>query len=301
MQNHPAASDISRSLAQTLGKTQKFIRWQAVSGGSIHQAWHVESNVGQHYFIKTNKASNLKMFETEAKGLKELENNLRPKNPIRVPRVYDMGSNEDYAWLVLAYIPFSSHTPQSESKLGRGLALLHQQTSPTFGLNHHNVIGSTPQINTPEISWLDFFAKHRLQIQFDLAKKRGFYAQIENEAESTLGALPQLLEHHNPNPSLLHGDLWHGNAACDNHDNPIIFDPAIYYGDRECDLAMTELFGGFSSHFYAAYNDVYPLEQDQQQRKQLYNLYHMLNHANIFAGAYIKQCQSMMRQLVQGL
>ncbi|MDX8387841.1 MAG: fructosamine kinase family protein, partial [Ghiorsea sp.] len=192
-------------------------------------------------------------------------------------------------------------TPQSEADLGKGLALLHQQTSHTFGLNHNNFIGSTTQINTPETNWLDFFSKHRLQAQFQLAEKNGFYYSFQQEAEALLQALPCLLEGHQPKPCLLHGDLWSGNKGTDTNNNPIIFDPAVYYGDRECDLAMTELFGGFSETFYAAYEDVYPLEQGYQQRKELYNLYHILNHANLFGGSYIQQSKSIMLNLINGI
>ena len=298
---HPASEDIALSLGNALDQDLALTFWQPVSGGSIHSAWQVHSNTEQSFFIKTNKASSLHMFQAEAKGLKEIEDNSLPDNPIRVPHVYAIAANTTYAWLVLEYIPFSRDTKQSEIALGKGLALLHQQTSHTFGLNHNNVIGTTLQINTSETSWLDFFAKHRLQAQFDFAKDNGFYHHIAQEAESLLDALPQLLANHHPSPALLHGDLWSGNKGTDAQHHPVLFDPAIYYGDRECDLAMTELFGGFSSAFYAAYEDVYPLEQGYQRRKALYNLYHILNHANLFGGHYIQQSQNIMQQLLRSV
>jgi len=299
MAMHPASEDIALSLGRVLHQDLRLTSWQPVSGGSIHAAWLVHTNTEKSFFIKTNKADSFHMFQAEAKGLKEIEGNLLSSNPIRAPHVYDVRANDDYAWLTLEYIPFGQDTKQSEEKLGIGLALLHQQTSKTFGLNHNNVIGSTPQINTPETSWLDFFHEHRLQAQFDFAKTNGFYHDISQEAESLIEALPLLLGNHHPTPSLLHGDLWSGNKGTDTKNKPIIFDPAVYYGDRECDLAMTELFGGFSSDFYAAYEDVYPIEEGYAKRKQLYNLYHILNHANLFGGHYIQQSQSIMQQLLR--
>jgi len=198
-------------------------------------------------------------------------------------------------------IEFGHSSVTSQSALGRGLALLHQQTSQQFGFTSENVIGKSLQTNLQNDSWLEFYSQQRLGTQFKLAKEHGFFNSFAFEAEALMHVLPDLLGNHHPAPSILHGDLWSGNVACDSLGIPTIFDPAIYYGDRECDIAMTELFGGFSSHFYAAYNDVYPLDEGYKKRKELYNLYHVLNHANLFGGTYIKQSKSMMQQLVQDL
>jgi len=286
-------------LGQTLGEDVAFNHWQPVSGGCIHQSWSASSQSGQRYFIKTNSAANFHMFQTEALGLDELRKRLVKDNPIQIPNVIDVAADEEHAWLVLEFIPFATGTHQSEADLGRGLALLHQQTSTTFGLEHNNFIGASPQTNTQETSWLTFFRQHRLQGQFDLAKTNGFYQDLQDEAEELLENLPNLLADHYPIPSLLHGDLWSGNKACSTKGQPILFDPAIYYGDRECDLAMTELFGGFSNTFYAAYAQTYPIDKGYKQRKDLYHLYHILNHANLFGGHYIQQSQQIMRTLNQ--
>lgn len=298
MEKHPASDAISQHLARVFSQDVALTTWQAVAGGSIHQAWKVQSACGQQFFIKTNYTNKLHTLKAEALGLAELQHHLSPNNPISTPDVLSFGHNKDYAWLVLSYIEFAHNSETSQQSLGRGLALLHQQTATQFGFGADNVIGENLQTNTPTTNWPNFFQQQRLGTQFELAKQQGFYHSLANEAEQLLQVVPKILQHHQPEPSLLHGDLWAGNYATDLQDRPVIFDPAVYYGDRECDLAMTELFGGFSSSFYQAYNNAYPLEQAYQQRKHLYNLYHILNHANLFGGAYIQQSKSMMRQLV---
>ncbi len=298
MPRHPATTDIERDLSQALEQSIQLQSWQAVSGGSIHQAWHVTSHNNQHFFIKTNHHSNLHTLEAEALGLEALGQHISADNPLRIPAVYTWDGNQEYSWLVLEYIAFGRNSSKSQAALGVGLAMLHQQTAPQFGFAADNVIGKSPQTNTWTNDWITFWAEQRLATQFTLAKQHGFYNSIQHEAEELLHLLPQLLQDHQPEPSLLHGDLWGGNAACDSDGNPVIFDPAVYYGDRECDIAMTSLFGGFSDEFYAAYNHVYPLDDGYQRRKNLYNLYHILNHANLFGSAYIMQSKSMMRQLI---
>ncbi len=299
MPRFPASTDICQSLADVLGQDIELDTWQPVSGGSIHQAWHVTSNNNQHFFIKTNHHSKLHTLEAEALGLEALGKHISADNPLRIPAVYTCGSNDEYSWLILEYIAFGRSSSKSQAALGTGLAMLHQQTAKQFGFAADNVIGESLQTNTWTNDWIDFWKQQRLGTQFKLAKQHGFYPNIEAEAEQLLQLIPALLQGHQPSPSLLHGDLWGGNAACDTDGNPIIFDPAVYYGDRECDLAMSTLFGGFSAEFYAAYNHVYPLDSGYEQRKNLYNLYHILNHANLFGGGYIGQSQSMMQQLIR--
>ncbi len=298
MAKHPAATDIEQDLTQTLGRYTRLESWQMVSGGSIHQSYHVQSSTGQHFFIKTNHCSKAHTFTAEAQGLTILRHALDKDNPLRTPQVISQNTNATHAWLILEYIPFRRGDAASQTKLGEGLALLHQHTAPQFGLDSDNVIGASPQTNAWTDDWQTFWQEQRLGTQFELAKQHGFYDSFAKEAEQLFMRLPTLFKEHQPKPSLLHGDLWGGNAAADNQGNPIIFDPAVYYGDRECDLAMTELFGGFSADFYAAYNHVYPLSDSYAQRKILYNLYHILNHANLFGGTYIIQSKSMMQQLL---
>jgi len=305
MARHPTNNHISQSLAQTLGQDYEIIDWTPITGGSIHSAWLVKTNCGHSFFIKTNTHEKLKMFVAEAHGLKQLKLQLTSQNPLYIPEVYAVGSDEQYAWFICEYIDLTSHGSQNDAALGQGLALLHQQCASQeqdtnlFGLTSNNFIGDSPQPNQQKSHWGTFFDHQRIRSQLQLAKQNGFYHLFQHEAKQLLTILPLLLADHQPRPSLLHGDLWAGNKGIDVQGRPIIFDPAIYYGDRECDIAMTELFGGFSIEFYAAYEDVYPLEDGYQQRKHLYNLYHILNHANLFGGHYIQQSKSIMRQLIQ--
>ncbi|HID36506.1 MAG TPA: fructosamine kinase family protein [Ghiorsea sp.] len=299
MARHPAASDIEQSLVQTLGRGVKLDTWQTVSGGSIHQSYHVTSQPGQHFFIKINHVQKKHTLDVEVVGLAVLQQHLTSDNPLRIPKVITSGCSESHAWLILEHITLGRSDAASQAKLGKGLAMLHQHTAPQFGFDTDNVIGESLQTNTWTEHWLDFWVEQRLGTQFKLAKQHGFYNQIANEAEQLLDVIPAYFQDHQAQASLLHGDLWGGNAAADNQGKPIMFDPAVYFGDRECDLAMTALFGGFSADFYAAYNDVYPLDDGYQQRKNLYNLYHILNHANLFGNAYIMQSKSMMQQLIR--
>ena len=298
MANHPASKAITESLAQILGQSPELSSWLPVSGGDINQAWLTQTSSGESFFVKTNHHDKLPMFEAEASGLTELKRRITEDNPLRVPQSLCTGANEQYTWLVMEYIPFGHSSGQSERELGRGLAMLHQQTAPQFGLNHDNFIGSTPQPNHQHNSWLDFLTHERFVPQFEFAKQHGFFPLIAKEAEGLLDTLPALIDSHQPEPSLIHGDLWGGNKAVDESGTPLIFDPACYYGDRECDLAMTELFGGFSSSFYDGYNETFPIAEGYQERKKLYNLYHILNHANLFGSHYIQQSKSIMQQLI---
>jgi len=171
------------------------------------------------------------------------------------------------------------------SALGSMLADLHRNTGPRFGWHRDNYIGATPQQNGWCDDWAEFWRERRLRPQLALSRKNGFHLDIPS--------LDSLLMNHRPKPSLLHGDLWNGNVGF-TAEGPVIFDPAVYYGDREADLAMTELFGGFPPEFYASYKENYPLEAGYEKRKHLYNLYHLLNHLNIFGGGYLGQVRATL-------
>ncbi|MBI5626988.1 MAG: fructosamine kinase family protein [Nitrosomonadales bacterium] len=171
-------------------------------------------------------------------------------------------------------------------------------TASQFGFAHKNFIGTTPQPNGWKNSWIDFWREQRLGFQLRLAKQNGYGSQLQTLGERLIDALPAFFENHTPQPSLLHGDLWRGNHSFLADGTPVIFDPAPYYGDRECDLAMTELFGGYPADFYAAYRAAFPLDEGYAVRKDLYNLYHILNHANLFGNGYARQAEQMMLRLL---
>ncbi|MCL4135770.1 UNVERIFIED_CONTAM: hypothetical protein GTU68_057661 [Idotea baltica] len=247
----------------------------------------------QSYFVKLNTPEREFMFEAEAQGLADLA----ATQCLRIPNVVCFGKTANNSYLVLEYIECHALTSTSSRSLGEKLARLHQVVQPYFGWHCDNTIGSTPQINSREHDWTIFWQQHRLQQQLTFAQQNGYGKQLQNKGDKLTENLNHFFSDYQPKPALLHGDLWGGNAAADEHDEPIIYDPACYYGDRETDIAMTELFGGFSQDFYAAYNDIYPLDTGYKTRKKLYNLYHIINHANLFGGSYVSQASTMMDQL----
>ena len=199
---------------------------------------------------------------------------------------------------MLEYLELRPADDKAMRALGRNLACLHCVTRDRYGWNRDNTIGSTPQINTQADDWVAFWRERRLGHQLRLAASLGHGGRLIANGERLLEKLPALFAGYNPPPSLLHGDLWSGNAAMEAGGEPVIYDPAVYYGDREADLAMTELFGGYSRSFYDAYRSEYPLDAGYAMRKHLYNLYHVLNHLNLFGGGYGAQAERMIEQLL---
>jgi fructosamine-3-kinase len=279
-------------IAEHISKSQpkfKIASHRPVSGGCINQGYAV-SDGERTYFVKLNEAPKVEMFAAEALGLQQMAQT----NTIRVPKPICWGVAENSAYIVLEWLKLGAANPNSWQEMGRNLAAMHRATSARgFGWEQNNTIGSTPQINNWTTDWVEFYASRRLGYQFQLAKRKG-----ENflQQEQLLASLPQLLSHP-VQPSLVHGDLWGGNAACIEGE-PVIFDPATYYGDREVDIAMTELFGGFPAAFYHGYNEVFPLAPGYEQRKTLYNLYHILNHFNLFGGGYASAANRMISQIL---
>ncbi|MCA2722130.1 MAG: fructosamine kinase family protein [Microcystis sp. M048S1] len=284
-------TQIARHIAQTTEKPFEIEKSHPVSGGCINQGYAVTGN-GLIYFVKINQANQEAMFAAEALGLKQIH----ATKTIRVPKPICWGIAEKSSYLVLEWLEFGGGNSQSWEKMGRNLAHLHQVSlSDRFGWQCNNTIGSTPQINTISNNWADFFAHQRIGYQLRLAKERGGNFPDEDQV---IPAISEILSQHQPHPSLVHGDLWSGNAAITVDGEPVILDPATYWGDREVDLAMTELFGGFPAAFYRGYNDVFPLDAGYQQRKTLYNLYHILNHFNLFGGGYASQANRMLQEIL---
>jgi len=263
---------------------------EPLGGGCINDAFKL---VGEdiEYFVKTNRSSWQEMFIAEAEGLKALAE----VGELKVPRVVCNGNDGSRAFLVLEMLSLKSLDATAQELLGKQLARLHRHESDRFGWHRDNTIGSTPQINTYSDEWPQFYAEHRLGFQLDLAGQKGLRLDGGKELCDSIGVY---FENYQPVPSLLHGDLWGGNAAMDNAGNPVLFDPACYYGDRETDIAFTEMFGGFNSAFYRAYRSEWPLHDGYEQRKDLYNLYHVLNHYNLFGGGYGMQAQGIAQKLL---
>lgn len=286
-------NSIISDIESATGKHLQNANITSIGGGCINSAFRVD-NGDASYFIKVNSPHLDSMFEAEAHGLQEM----RATDSIRVPEVICYGVGDGHSYLALEYVPLGSMRGRAYSLMGEQLAQMHMAPQPYFGWHMDNTIGSTPQINDRRDDWLTFWQQERIGQQLRFAAGNGFGGRLQNQGEKLLANMDKLLDGHTPQPALLHGDLWGGNAAADDLGNPVIFDPACYYGDREADLAMTELFGGFGSDFFAAYNATYPVDSGYQMRKTLYNLYHIINHLNLFGSGYLGQAESMIDRLL---
>jgi len=289
----PAWSEISAQISRTTGIPFAVETISSVGGGCINQTHRIEGN-GQRFFVKLNDAESLTMFDAEAAGLHEIRNT----RALRVPVPICWGRNASEAWLVLEYLEMGRASHSSAAALGSGLAAMHHFTSGKFGWTRDNTIGATPQINQSCSNWIEFWRRYRLGYQLQLASVNGYTGRLQAQGEQLLEKLHFFFPGPQPVASLLHGDLWSGNYSFDDTAQPVLFDPAVYYGDRETDIAMTELFGGFSQTFYAAYREAYPLDAGYETRKTLYNLYHILNHLNLFGGGYLHQAQQAISRLL---
>ena len=283
-------SAVEKTISQATGEHFRIDEKASVGGGCINSAYRLKGE-GRSYFIKINAANMRHMFDAEYAGLLELQD----AQAIRVPRPIVVAESNDQAWLVLENIEFG-HGGDSRMA-GEQLALLHRYQAQHFGWSIDNTIGSTQQINHQEPEWIRFWSEHRLGFQLQLAARNGIEGHLQQQGGKLLESFHLLMDHE-PIPSLLHGDLWGGNIGYQKDGTPVIYDPAVYYGDREADIAMTELFGGFGADFYAAYNAVWPLDSGYAVRKILYNLYHILNHANMFGGGYASQAEGMVSRLL---
>jgi fructosamine-3-kinase len=248
-------------------------------------------------FIKSAAASDLPRLMAEQSGLAAL----RATGAIRVPMVHACGLADGRAVLETEFLDLRGLDRASGARLGCQLAELHRHVGPRFGFAEDNWIGGSPQRNGWHDEWPHFFAHRRLRPQLEWARGNGMDKKLADEGESLAEQLAGFFTGYRPQPSLLHGDLWSGNASALPDGTPVIFDPAVYYGDRETDLAMSELFGGFPDSCYAAYRAAWPLDAGYETRKTLYNLYHILNHFNLFGGGYLNQARRMTSRLLAEL
>lgn len=286
---------IENALQQHLGTAARLQALESVGGGCINQACKATLADGSVWFIKLSQASKLDMFVAESAGLHAI----RSTNTIYAPEPVGYGIAENSAYLILEYLDLHGH---SQSRLaGEQLAAMHRHTAEQFGWFRDNTIGSTHQSNRQHGNWVEFWRQERLGFQLKLAKRNGYPGRAYDQGMELAAKLDAFFTDYQPQASLLHGDLWGGNMAFAKDGRPVIFDPAVYYGDREADLAMTELFGGFDHDFYAAYHAVWPLDEGYKVRKTLYNLYHILNHFNLFGGGYGMQAARMTESLLCGI
>ncbi|NOH79710.1 fructosamine kinase family protein [Vibrio sp. RE86] len=282
---------ISKQLSDTLLFSYEISEKTKVRGGDINECYMI-SDGEQRYFVKTNRREFLPKFEVEAETIRQLRNT----NTVFVPELILTGKSKEHAFIVLNYLPTK---PLDDSKnsfaFGQQLARLHQWgEQKEYGLDQDNYIGSTLQPNKWERKWSRFFAEQRIGWQLQLLREKGINLV---DIDDFTNLIQSLLAGHQPKPSLLHGDLWHGNVA-NSVFGPICYDPACYWGDRECDIAMSELFEGFQPDFYQGYESVSPLELSYGERKEIYNLYHLLNHYNQFGGHYLEQSEKLIKQIL---
>ena len=266
----------------------------SVSGGCIADSRKLQLDSGKVYFLKQLRGSSSGVFDAEERGLKEL----RKSGTVNVPKVVCKGPD----FLLLQWIEAGySRSSSSMEMLGRQFAELHRYRGKKFGFSEDNLLGDSPQSNKPSkegsLNWAVFYAENRLEFQTSLAVKNGYATpEMRNLMENLIKKVPDLISGTEEEPSLLHGDLWSGNYLIDARGIPWLIDPAVYYGHREADLAMTSLFGGFSNTFYSAYKSAYPIASGYVEREPLYQLYHLLNHLNLFGTGYYGQVISILRR-----
>ncbi|TYA92273.1 fructosamine kinase family protein [Seonamhaeicola marinus] len=270
--------------------SEKVISTAYISGGDISEAFYIETEK-QKYFLKTNTLDKLKMFDLEAKGLQAIAKT----NTIATPKIYQSSTFSNSSYLLMEWIESKPASNQDFQTLGKRLAQLHNTSTDSFGFEHNNFIGSLSQSNKKHLSWTDFYIKERLQKQLDLANASNLLSTNEIPTTSTMQEVLQPL-FQNIKPSLLHGDLWSGNYLMSSKGVPYLIDPAVYYGHGEIDIAMTKLFGGFSNAFYEAYFNSIPPDTNTNLRIEIYQLYYLLVHLNLFGKSYYGSVTSILRK-----
>ena len=285
---------IEAEISHATGKAFQLKDNQGLAGGCISQASRI-SDGAREFFIKLNRAALLPMFEAEAQALSEMA----ASHSVRVPEPICSGAQAGQSFVVMEYLPLDGRA--NMALLGEQLAAMHACTVDRFGWRIDNTIGSTPQCNTQSHDWLEFWRDQRLGFQLSLAGRNGYTGELQRKGERLLADFPALFSTVSPQASMLHGDLWGGNVGGMKDATPVIFDPALYYGDREAEIAMTRLFGGFGADFYAAYNTAWPLDSGHQVRSTFYNIYHIINHLNLFGGGYQGQAINMIDQVLAEL
>jgi fructosamine-3-kinase len=286
--------ETAAAIARTIGLDEHGLRVDTVPGGDIAEA-SVLSASDATVFVKTLPLAQAGLLSAEQDGLEALAK----AGSVRTPRVIQRGMIDGIAWLALEYLNLDARDARVDAALGSQLAALHRHGNEEFGWHRNNYIGRTPQSNTRDSDWTTFFAIQRLDRQFDRLRRAHPDSGWHDLKHLILEAWDAVSADHHPEPSLIHGDLWRGNAAAMAEGVPVIFDPAVHYADRECDLAMAHLFGGFDDAFYERYQAEWPLPEGFEERRLFYKLYHMLNHANLFGGPYVDASEQLCRRILK--
>ena len=282
---------VSAMLSGLSGKKTEIISTTAIGGGSINETFQLQTNVGD-YFIKYNSAGRFpEMYQSEARGLEILRNG----GPVTVPKVIGSDITDRYSFLLLELITPGPESADFWEDFAHGLAVIHRNTNEYFGLDHDNYMGSLSQSNKQHPDWYNFFIEERLEKQVKIGRDNGeIPSNVVRHFEKLYSVLPDLIP--DESPALLHGDLWSGNFMTGHDGKACLIDPAVYYGHRESDIAMTQLFGGFAGEFYAAYNRVFPLAKGWEKRVDILNLYPLLIHVNLFGGGYLSQVKRIVER-----
>ena len=296
---------LETKLKSIFGENCCIRRCRSVSGGSISRSFHLEIE-GDTYvrdvFIKLNNVSKYSLFTAEETSLTALANT----NTVRVPKALFTGCTQQHSFIAMEYFDLKPLDITAAVILGEQMAHLHQhqdhhQNQNLYGFKQDNFIGLTPQSNHSESDWSVFIKKQRLGFQLELALRRGLDNKLVKVVETIIDHVEIIFDNYAPASSLLHGDLWAGNAAMTADGEPVIYDPACYYGDRETDIAMTELFGSYPLEFYQSYNRLLPMADGYQIRKHVYNLYHLMNHYNLFGPSYESRLMTESQQIIAQL
>jgi fructosamine-3-kinase len=294
MPGRELADAIETVLRSALGNDFKLRAFDAVEGAHTLK---LAGQRGERFFVKLAPTAELDRLAAEADGLAALA----AQGAFKTPQVIAQGATANSAFLALEFLDLRPLSREQGARAGEALAALHAPRDASYGWFRDNFIGAMPQTNTPHDFWPFFFASRRLRPQLELAASKGFRGKLQEHGERICDKSSAFFFEYRPSPALLHGDLWNGNIGELPDGTPVIFDPAVYIGDREADLAMTELFGGFPDSFYAAYRRAAPLDVGYEQRKPLYNLYHVLNHLNLFGRSYLRQAEWMAAKLFNEL
>ncbi len=272
-------------------KPVKLRAYEKIYGGDINETYRL-AMTDKDYFIKINNKDRFPMFEVEAESLIRLTKTYS----FRIPVVYEAGEFEDKSYLLMEYIEHLEDVSNPEN-FAESLVKLHKNTQDKYGLDFDNYIGSLPQYNGYEKNWVDFYIKNRLQYQLNIARQKALVSdEVFHLFDHLYNKLPHILIEEKP--SFLHGDLWNGNYFYDQQGKAVVFDPAIYYGHREVDIAMMSLFGGFDPKIYQYYNEIFPLQPDWKERLKIYQLYPLLVHLNIFGESYLLPIRDIINEFI---
>ena len=270
-----------------------------LSGGCIHSACRLTCEDGRNYFCKISSDPGAEMLERELEGLVALNQaaKIRSARPLVCGSVPSQGKE----FLITEYIEPGSPRPGFFGRFGRDLAQTHRNLpAERFGFHRDNYLGSTPQPNTWTSGWCDFWREHRLGFQLELSRRNGYSAvELQQPGSELMDQLQDRIGGADEPPCLLHGDLWSGNFLVDEQGRAVLIDPAVYYGSREAELAMCRLFGGFGAGFYRSYEEAWPLQPGASQRIEIYQLYHLLNHLNLFGAGYLSGCIDLLRRILR--